>query len=73
MHRNYKSGIHNNNTIAYNNLANKIIKDNTVIDGVKLSKKISYRNYYKPSEKKYKSYDYYDEYDCDISEDEDYY
>lgn len=74
MHRNYKSSFHTNNSITYNIIPNKIIKEHTIIDGIKFSKKIVNKINYKSHEKKFKSndcdnYNYNDDYD---SYDEDY-
>ena len=73
MHRNTKSNFRTNNAITYNVIANKIIKEHTIIDGDKFSKKVHNKIYFKTPEKKYKNYNDYDEdvYDEDVY-DEDY-
>ena len=68
MHRNSKSSFHTNNAITYNVIANKIIKEHTIIDDIKFSKKVHNKISYKTPEKKYKNSDYdydYDNYDYD--------
>lgn len=71
MHRNYKSGFHSNNFITFNVIANKTIKEHTIIDDIKFSKKIHNKISYKTPEKKYKNsdYDIYDDYDYDSDSD----
>lgn len=73
MRRNYKSGFRTNNAITYNVIANKIIKEHTIIDDTIYSKKVNNTNlHYKRIEKKYKcDYDDYedDNYDSDIDSD----
>ena len=71
MHRNSKSNFRTNNAITFNVIANKIIKEHTIIDDTKFSKKVNNKVYYKTPEKKYKNDDYniyddeYDSYDSD--------
>jgi len=69
MHRNYKSGFLTNNTVSYNLIANKIIKDNVIIDGERFSKRIHNKITRKFHEKKIKDIDDYS-YPYDYSDDE---
>jgi len=72
MHRNYKSSFHTNNSITYNIIPNKIIKEHTIIDGIKFSKKIVNKINYKSHEKKFKNNEcenYDDIYDEDYDSD----
>ena len=57
MHRNSKSNFRTNNAITFNVIANKIIKEHTIIDDTKFSKKVNNKVYYKTPEKKYKNDD----------------
>jgi hypothetical protein len=69
MHRNYKSGFLTNNTVSYNLIANKIIKDNVIIDGERFSKRIHNKITRKFHEKKIKDTDDYS-YEYDYSDNE---
>jgi len=72
MRRNYKSGYLTNNTVSYNLIANKIIKDNVVIDGERFSKRIHNKIARKFHEKKIKDMDdYCDDYDYSDSNGDD--
>lgn len=71
MRRSFKSGFHTSNTVSYNVITNKIIKDYIVIDGVKFSKRV-HNTWYKVPDKKYKGRDYdelYNDYYGDIDSD----
>jgi hypothetical protein len=71
MRRNYKSGYLTNNTVSYNLIANKIIKDNVVIDGERFSKRIHNKITRKFHEKKIKDTDdYCCDYDYSDNDDE---
>ena len=66
MHRNPKSTFRTNNAITFNVIANIIIKEHTIIDDTKFSKKTHNKIHYKTPEKKYKNDDiYYDDEDYD--------
>jgi len=72
MRRNYKSGFLTNNTVSYNLIANKIIKDNVIIDGERFSKRIHNKIARKFHEKKIKDMDdYCDDYDYSDSNGDD--